>query len=72
MSSNIDASDKLIATLQALKREDVAALPPGERRRLVEALEQAHRIATTESIVADAQEGTSGVLADLKDSRGRQ
>jgi hypothetical protein len=68
----IDASDKLVAMLHALKREDVAALQPAERRRLIEALQNAHRIATTEHTVADAKEATSGVLIELRDGRGRQ
>jgi hypothetical protein len=70
----IDGSDKLIAALQALTREQVAALPPAERRRLCEALEAAHRIAATEAIIADAKSAfKSGVLRDLtKDGRGRQ
>jgi hypothetical protein len=67
---NIEASDKLIDTLQALDATKVAELPPAERRRLVEALEQAHRVAEGEATVAGAK---SGVLRDLtKDGRGRQ
>jgi hypothetical protein len=67
----IDASDRIIAALQALDASKVAELPPAERRRLVEALATALRMASTENIVADAREAMSGVLAELKDGRGR-
>ncbi|HEY7550653.1 MAG TPA: hypothetical protein VH913_14195 [Hyphomicrobiaceae bacterium] len=65
---SIDTSDKLIAALQGLDAAQVAGLPPAERRRLVEALEQAHRAAKGATVM-DAK---AGVLADLKDGRGRQ
>jgi hypothetical protein len=68
--TTIDASDRLIAALWALSREQIDALPPAERRRLVEALDHALRIAKGEdAVVARAR---SGVLADLRDGRGRQ
>jgi hypothetical protein len=59
----IDTVDKLIAQLRALQRDDIGALPPAERRRLIGALAEAHRIASIEQTVADAK---AGVLADLK------
>ena len=67
-----DATDKLIAQLRALRRDDVGALPPAERRRLIDALAEAHRLASVEQTVAEAKESTSGVLTDLRDGRGRQ
>jgi hypothetical protein len=71
---SIDRADKIILQLGELTRADIGALPPAERRRLIDALEEAHRRARVENTVADAKEATateSGVLSDLKDLRGR-
>jgi hypothetical protein len=61
----IEASGKLISQLQALKQEDIAALPPAEKRRLIEALEAVHRVATWEETAARVREA-NGLLADLR------
>jgi hypothetical protein len=63
---SINDSDKLVSALQALKREQARELPPAERRRLLESIEAAYRIAKAEEVVADAKEATLGVIADLK------
>jgi hypothetical protein len=72
---SIDRADKIVSLLGELTRADIGALPPAERRRLLEALEEAHRIATTETIFADAREAMApktGILHDLtKDGRSR-
>jgi hypothetical protein len=66
----IDTADKLVAALQALQREEVQALPPAERRRLIESLIAAHRVAIGAEMTP---QGKAGVLADLTaDGRGRQ
>jgi hypothetical protein len=64
----IDALDKLVGKLQALTREEVKALSPAERRRLIEALIAAHRVA----ISTEMTPPSAGLLADLKDPRGRE
>jgi hypothetical protein len=67
---NLEASDKLIAQLQAFDRAAIACLPPAERRRLLEALEAAHRVVSVETIVAnarDAEARQTGVLAILRE-----
>jgi hypothetical protein len=67
---SIDRADKIVALLGELTRSDIVALPPAERRRLLEALEEVHRIATTETIFADAREALApkaGVLRALKE-----
>jgi hypothetical protein len=72
---SIDRADKIVTMLGGLTREDYGALPPAERRRLIAALEEAHRIAKVEETVADAKEAAapkSGVLRDLTGGRGRQ
>jgi hypothetical protein len=65
----IDTADRLIAALQALQREEVQALPPAERRRLIESLIAAHRVAIAAEMTPPA--GKAGVLADLKEPRSR-
>jgi hypothetical protein len=55
----IETTDKLIAQLHARQREHVADLPPAEKRRLIEALEQALSVARS----------VAGVLAELKSGR---
>jgi hypothetical protein len=56
---SIDRADKIVAQLAELTREDYGALPPVERRRLIEALEEAHRIAKVEETVAEARDATT-------------
>jgi hypothetical protein len=68
----IERSDRIVALLGKLTREDYGALPPVERRRLIESLEEVHRIAKTEEAVAEAKEATTGVLADPKAGKRSQ
>jgi hypothetical protein len=60
----IDASDKLITSLQALTRDEVQALPPAERRRLIESLIAAHRVALSATMTPEPEKG---VLRRLKE-----
>jgi hypothetical protein len=67
---SIDRCDRIVALLGELTRADIGALPPAERRRLLEALEEAHRIVSVETIFANAREATAsrpGILRELKD-----
>jgi hypothetical protein len=59
---SIEKTDKLVEALRGMTREAVETLPPVERRRLREALQQALR--TTQAV--------TGILAELGDGRGRQ
>jgi hypothetical protein len=47
---SIDRADKIVALLGELTRADIGALPPAGRQ-LLEALEEAHRVAATETIL---------------------
>jgi hypothetical protein len=58
---SIEKADKLVEALLGLTREEVEALPPGERRRLLDALQEA--LLTTRS--------ATGILSELGDGRGR-
>jgi geranylgeranyl pyrophosphate synthase len=61
-SMSIEKADRLVESLRALTREEIEGLPPGERRRLLEALQEA--LLTARSAM--------GVISELNDGRGRQ
>ena len=66
---SIERCDRIVAQLAELKREDYGSLPPAERRRLIEALEEAHRLASVEEVIATAKAATTpkgGVIDRLR------
>ena len=72
---SIDRADRLVAQLGELTRADIGALPPAERRRLIEALEAAYRVARNEETVAEAKAATlptGGVVDRLNKGERRQ
>src|SRR5262245_39782513 len=71
----ISRGDKIVTMLGELTRADYGALPPVERRRLIAALEEAHRIAKIEDTVAEAKKATTepeGVLQRLRQGERSQ
>jgi hypothetical protein len=58
----IAITDRIVALLVTLRDEDLAALPPAERRRLAD---QCRHVASR----ADRQEPKAGVLAQLRQGR---
>ena len=59
----IDLTDKIVALFAALSDEDIAALPPVQRRRLAE---QCRHVAERASRDRIGKQPAAGVLADLR------